>query len=296
MPKKTSIDFVTRMAKVYETARKRQADLQAYNKARRDTNRHHAVFENNDPVIVWEPPKALNKEEKSIYDGKIPKKLQHRWSIQTWYINAPSPVTTRDEKPATLYTIKNSEGEVRGTPVNVNRLRHFYPWADEMPTTNDYEPPEGYIEDGMQEPFTKSPGVNVKIGTFVLIPTGADHVLPYIIGEVITMGPRQKNKHRDINIHLYGNNNKSIDDTQRPAWTRKNEQSWIYKEFAIKGKSRYPPTEGGDRCIPKTSDKLKLKLNSRQICALFKPRQKHNITLPVPLIRDVKRSEYFTYL
>ena len=117
-----------------------------------------------------------------------------------------------------------------------------------------------------------------------------------VVGEVIAMGSLQKNKHRSINIHLYGNNNKSINEPQRPAWTRRSEQSWIYKEFAIKGKSRYPPIEGGDRCIPKTSDKLGLKMNSRQICALVKPKQKHNIMLPIPLISDLKRSEYFTYL
>ena len=64
----------------------------------------------------------------------------------------------------------------------------------------------------------------------------------------------------------------------------------------MKGKSRYPPTEGGARCIPKTSDNLRLKLNSRQICALFTPRKRHDIMIPTPLIRDITRSEYFTYL
>ena len=183
MPKQTSVDFVTRMAKVYETARARQTRIQTYNKTRRDATRHHAVFEKDDPILVWEPPKALNKEETSIFSGKIPKKLQHRWSTQTWFINAPAPVSRRDDKPATLYTIKNSEGEVRDTPVNVNRLRHFYPWADEMPTT-DYESPELVAETETPEPFTKSPGVNVKVGSFVLIPTDVNHVLPYIVGEV----------------------------------------------------------------------------------------------------------------
>ena len=165
-----------------------------------------------------------------------------------------------------------------------------------MPTTEDYKAPDGLISEHTSEPFTSSPGINVKIGSFVLIPTDADHVLPYIVGEVIDLGVVGKNKHRTINIHLYGNNNRSINEPQRPAWTQKSEQSWIYKDFAVKGKSRYPPIECGDRCIPKTSDKLRLKLNSSQICALFKPKQTGNVMLPLSLIKDIGKSEYFEYL
>ena len=204
MPKRTSEDFVTRMANVFEDARRRQEKLQQYNKRRRDKTRHHALFEENDPVLVWEPPRALNKEELSRYSGRIPKKLQYRWSPSIWFIKKPLTRHARNA-PTSLYIIRDHNGAERKTLVNVNRLRHFYPWTDAMPTTQDDEtPPDDDDEMDEAEPFTTSPVINASIGDYVLIPTERQHTLPYVIGEITNMGKLERDGHRNINVHLYG--------------------------------------------------------------------------------------------
>jgi transposase InsO family protein len=278
-PSTNSKDFVSRMGEVFRTVRERQARVQAANKLRRDNDRYEADYRSGDMVLVWEPPRNLNKEERTEYKGKIPKKLQDRWSPKLWTIVAPMGKTTSSRFP-TLYKIRDRNGIERSTPVNVNRLKHFYPWSDDMPTTNPCR------TDKYDSEFVSYPGKNVKIDDIVLIPTQVGHDLPVIVGRVIELGEKDHNGFRKTNIHFFGNNENDIARPLRPAWVKGRELSWKYKAFAAK---RMPPKEGRITLKPKTTDDLRLDISSDQICAIIQP--EWGGYLPKRLLDDIIKDD-----
>jgi transposase InsO family protein len=217
-------DFVDRMEEVFTEARSCQTRMQAANKARRDALRYDMVYKQDDLVLLWEPERALTREERADYPAALPKKLQFRWS-GPWIIDRPQASRHSDPKLPIHYIIRDMNGATRKPAVHVNRLAPYYPWCDDMP--DSAEPNEDYtiIPD---EPFKSSPGKDVVIGDTVLIPTEEDHVLPFILGKIVRLGKRDPKGFSSVNIHFYGNASRDPTKPTYPAWTAKNGKHWSY--------------------------------------------------------------------
>jgi hypothetical protein len=110
-PRADQPNFPDRMEEIFTEARTRQTRLQTTNRSRRDALRHDIVFEPGDFVLLWEPERALTREEQADYPASLPKKLQFRWS-GPWIIDTPKPSRHGDSKLPIHYNIRDANGAI----------------------------------------------------------------------------------------------------------------------------------------------------------------------------------------